>query len=291
MISPAVIAAALLTLLPFLYAVFFPESMARLGADWPLGLRLGAPALLVVPYGMVAEHFGIFAWRWFALYALLPVAVAWLLWLARRMDPGQRGTWCDFVVLLGLGLAVDLRWLEPAWPAHLAAFSKFLLLDAGLYGFMAVRRLEGAGVDLRVRGRDLKIGLREFCFYAPIAIGLGLWMGFLHLHMAWPPVKQMIAAPLFTFFFIAAPEEIFFRGWLQNLLGRRMGRGWALSVTAVLFGLSHFNKRAVHFNWRYVVLAAIAGVFYGRAWMREGRVASSAMTHTAVDSVWSLWLR
>ena len=60
---------------------------------------------------------------------------------------------------------------------------------------------------------------------------------------------------------------------------------------AVLFGLSHFNKRAVHFNWRYVLLAAIAGIFYGRAWRDRRRVGASALTHATVDTVWGLWLR
>ena len=100
----------------------------------------------------------------------------------------------------------------------------------------------------------------------------------------------MVAA-VFTFFFIAVPEELFFRGWMQNLLERRLGRWGALAVTSVLFGLAHFNKRAVHFNWRYVLLAALAGVFYGRAWRRDRRVGASAVTHTLVDTVWSLLLR
>jgi membrane protease YdiL (CAAX protease family) len=78
---------------------------------------------------------------------------------------------------------------------------------------------------------------------------------------------------------------------VQNLIERRLGRNAALMVTAVLFGLSHFNKRSAHFNWRYVVLAAIAGVFYGRAWRQERRVGASAVTHATVDSVWSLFLR
>ena len=87
------------------------------------------------------------------------------------------------------------------------------------------------------------------------------------------------------------PEELFFRGWLQNLLERRIGRGGALAVTAGLFGLAHFNKRALHFNWRYVLLAAIAGAFYGRAWRQDRRVGASAVTHACVDSIWSLFLR
>jgi len=87
------------------------------------------------------------------------------------------------------------------------------------------------------------------------------------------------------------PEELFFRGWIQNLLEARLGRYPALLLTAGLFGLSHFNKRATSFNWQYVLLAALAGVFYGRAWRRYRRVGTSAVTHASVDAIWSLWLR
>jgi len=62
-------------------------------------------------------------------------------------------------------------------------------------------------------------------------------------------------------------------------------------VTAALFGLAHFNKRAAHFNWRYVLLAAIVGVFYARAWRSNRRVAASSIPHASVDTFWSLFLR
>jgi putative SOS response-associated peptidase YedK len=51
------------------------------------------------------------------------------------------------------------------------------------------------------------------------------------------------------------------------------------------------NKRALHFNGRYVLLAALAGLVYGRAWRQERRVAAAALTHALVDTVWSAWLR
>jgi membrane protease YdiL (CAAX protease family) len=240
---------------------------------------------------LVAGSRGIFDWNWCALYALLPVAAALLLWQAKEADHTQRGTWRDFLVLAVLGLAVDLRWFERAWPAHLAVFNKMLLLDAGIYGFLYVRQLDGIGFDLRLRLRDLRTGLREFGWYAPIAIALGFALGFLHLHARWPKPLPLAGAFLFTFAFIAIPEELFFRGWLQNLLERRLGRTPALLLTSVLFGLSHFNKRTAPFNWRYVVLAMVAGIFYGRAWRRDRRVGASAITHACVDTAWSQWLR
>jgi membrane protease YdiL (CAAX protease family) len=124
-----------------------------------------------------------------------------------------------------------------------------------------------------------------------VAIALGLALGFLHFHAVWPRPLPLALAWIYTFSFIAIPEELFFRGWMQNLLERRLGRRGALAVSAAIFGLSHFNKRAAHFNWRYVLLAALAGIFYGRAWRQDRRVGASAITHACVDTAWGQWLR
>ena len=288
--SPLIAIAAVLALAPYLAAGFFPVRIAACAQRMPVWAQVLSPALLCVPYLFVTLSRGTFSWGWFGLYATLPCVIAAVLISARENTSG----WPEFLILAVLGLAVDLRWFEPAWPAHLSVFNKVLLLDAGIYGFVAVRNLEGVGFDLRLRVRDLTTGLRELVFYLPIALPLGLGLGFLHLHpfgSIGPVAQQFAGAWIFTFFFIAVPEELFFRGWLQNLLERRMGRLPALITTAVLFGLSHFNKRALHFNWRYVLMAAIAGIFYGRAWRRSRRVGASAVTHATVDSVWSLWLR
>ena len=291
MVSPAIAIAALFTLTPFLAAAFFGTGLQRVAEALPVRVRLFASIILCVPYVLVASSAGTFRWGWLALYAFLPVVVSMLMWQATRVDAARHGNWRDYLVLAILGLAVDLRWFERAWPPHLAVFNKMLLLDAGIYGLLVLRQLDGVGFDLRLRLHDLRVGLREVIFYTPIAIALGLSIGFLHLHASWPRPLQLTEAFVFTFFFIAVPEELFFRGWLQNLLERRIGRYPALLLTAALFGLSHFNKRALHFNWRYVLLAALAGIFYGRAWRQQRRVGASAITHATVDTIWSFWLR
>ncbi len=168
-IHPSAVIAALLTLFPFLVAAFWPRVVQAEPRFHP-AVRIIRPAVLCVPYVLVATSYGQFRWGWFALYLLLPVAISWLLHLASLADPEQRGDWRDFLVLVVIGLAVDLRWFEPAWPPHLAVFNKMLLLDAGLYGFLAIRRLQGVGFDLRLRAADVRIGLRELAMYAPVAI-------------------------------------------------------------------------------------------------------------------------
>jgi membrane protease YdiL (CAAX protease family) len=290
LLNPPIALAALLTLVPFFAAAFCPSSL-ELPRRLPLLPRILAPALLGLPYILVSIATGVFRWHWFALYTLLPVAITLMLYQATLAEPQQRGDWRDFLILLLLGLAVDLRWFEGAWGPRLAVFNKMLLLDAGIYGFHVIRQLRGVGFDLRLRLRDLGIGLAALAAYAPIAVVLGLMLGFLHFHPVIPSGIHALAAWVFTFFFIAVPEELFFRGWLQNLLERRVRPARGLLITSTLFGLSHFNKRAAVFNWRYVLLAALAGIFYGLAWRQQRRVGASAITHASVDTIWSLWLR
>src|SRR5437868_12789252 len=127
-INALVVIAAVLTLLPFLVAAFCPASVQVI-QRFAVAVRVVLPALLCVPYLLVAVSYGRFRWEWFALYLFLPVAIAFLLYRACVSDPAQSGDWRDFLVLAVLGLAVDLRWFEPAWPLHLAVFHMMLLLD------------------------------------------------------------------------------------------------------------------------------------------------------------------
>jgi len=288
---PAAVCAAALLLVPALLLAFSGDWLVRAINRLPVIARLALPALSAAPYFLATYKTGFFGWSSMLVYAAVPVALVVLLWHAARNDPEQRGDWRDFAVLAMLGVVVEFRWLEPVWPTHLRALNRLLLLDTGLYGFLVIRQLSGVGFDFRPRLRDLKIGLRELAFYAPIALPLGLGLGFLHAHRVLPSPGKFLLSWLSIFAFVAILEETYFRGWAQNLLERRIGRTWSLLVTAVLFGLSHFNKGATHFNWRYVLLATFAGIFYGRAWRAERRLVASAITHASVDTIWSIWFR
>jgi len=379
--TPADLAVLALELVPTVTFGLAGDCPARAAERWPRWLKILLPALCALPYVLVTVPHQMFSWRWLALYAALPVALAWLLTAAAAADPEQKGNWRDALILLALGVPVDLRWFESAWPNGLAGLGKLLLVDAGLYGFVVIRQLRGTGFDFHFRWRDWKTGLRELAFFAPIVIGLGLALGFLQPHpTALRP--SMILTWAYIFVFVAVPEELFFRAWVQNLLEKRItawlahvseiGRGegmagkatggvprtagfglggralevaarswfWvaqrfsaaisalfsstalaaegqqpdpqkpsmqqaltnhcsprtamiarraALVIASVLFGLSHFNKRSPTFNWRYVILATIAGIFYGRAWRQDRRVPASAITHASVDAIWTLW--
>ena len=247
-----------------------------------------APVFLCVPYLVFALPQGEFRWDMFLGMTAVIYAIVLLL---RHADPTMPG-WRDWLVLAILGISVDLHFFDRAWPVGgLGGAPKLLFVDAGLYGYLVVRPLKGIGFDFRLRRSDVAIGLREFLYFAPIAIVLGFALGFLHFHRRPGSPLAFAAGWLFTLFFVALPEELFFRGLMLNMLERRVGSKRALAITSLLFGLAHFNKRAVYFNWRYVILAAIAGVFYGRAWLAKRRLLASSITHATVDTVWSIWLR
>jgi uncharacterized protein len=298
-VTPLAITALVLELIPAIGFGLAANPIARKIQRWPATVRILAPAVFVVPYVIIGASYQIFRWNWFALYALLPVIVAWLLSQAAKADFEQRGNWRDALILLTLGLAVDLLWFASAWPTGLAPLNELLLVDIGLYGFLAIRQLSGVGFNFYLQWSDWKTGLRELLFFAPIVLLLGWALGFIHPHAAHsfkilplPAIWSFPVTWLGIFCFTALPEELFFRAWVQNLLERRIGRKAALIVASIVFGLSHFNKRnpiGRHFNLPYVILATIAGIFYGRAWRENRRVPASTITHATVDWLWSWW--
>ncbi len=276
--------------------LFAPFWFFGFGAAGPITRRLRsavarilAPGLLLVPYLVFALPRAEFRIVYAVALFAVPVGLAALFQLAPPRTNGI--AWQDALALLAVGLPVEFGWLRGAWPhSGLASMPKLLLVDAVLYAYLVVRRLDGVGYDFRARWRDLAIGLREWVLFAPFGIGIGLAVHFIRFQGWKQSGWEFLGGWLVTFFFIAVPEELFFRGLLQNLLEPRLGRTGALLVAAPLFGLSHFNK-PLPFNWRYVLLATIAGVFYGRAWRDRRRITCSAITHATVDVVWSLWFR
>jgi CAAX protease family protein len=130
--------------------------------------------------------------------------------------------------------------------------------------------------------------------FALLALPLGLALNFLHPHS-----NEQVSWGGFIFQFIgiyltvAIPEELLFRGILQNLLVRSIHRGpsglYGLLIASVVFGAAHLHHAPVP-NWRYGILATLAGIFYGNAYRTRQRLCASALTHAFVDAIWHFWL-
>ena len=82
-----------------------------------------------------------------------------------------------------------------------------------------------------------------------------------------------------------------FRGIIQNILEKEVGhRNLALGMTALIFGAAHLNNGPSP-DWRYFLLATLAGWFYGRAYIKTRNLMAPALVHTLVDVAWRGFFR
>jgi hypothetical protein len=125
-------------------------------------------------------------------------------------------------------------------------------------------------------------------------IGIPLGFAIQFINYTFTVQKLMIAVPAFAGIFLltALPEEFLFRGLIQNWIERvTRKRTLSLFIAAVIFGASHLNNGLPLPNYRYFLMATIAGLFYGRAWRSSGCLMASALTHAFVDTCWTVMFR
>jgi membrane protease YdiL (CAAX protease family) len=204
------------------------------------------------------------------------------------------GTWQDYAALIVIWTPVEFRWMYrmfPYPPPLTHTLTILIALSAGVAAFVLLRRLEGIGYAVEWRqGFGWNFGF-HFVAFAAIAIPLGIGIGFLTWDPSLARLHTLPLAALGILFFTAWPEEFLFRGLLQNLFSRSLKNQWAgLAIASVIFGLSHIFH-APYPNWKYVLLATIAGLFYGRAWMKTGSLVPGVLVHALVDTSWHVLFR
>jgi len=191
--------------------------------------------------------------------ALVGVLFA-LLFSFRHAGPLDFWWWMalNIAVAGGLGFAADRGYAARlradvkeglAWKAGLG-----LLSAALLYGLFAVGKL---------------VALRIFPFAASgIASVYGLKAG-----------ADMIRVVLLIGLVIGPGEEVVWRGFLQENLGRRLGRGAAFVLTALIYTLVHVSSG----NFMLVLAAAVCGLFWGLLYMKFRSPILNIVSHTVWD--------
>ncbi len=201
------------------------------------------------------------------------------------------------LAVLGLWLPVEFGWAGGAsLPAGVAGIgvSRLLSFDLALVLFVSVAPVGGLGYRFDLRLRDLRDAGLAFAACAAVLVPLGISIGFIHFGMRRTVPVEWGEIWLVTYFLVGLPEELLFRGLVQNAIDQRWrarrGRLGALLVASVIFGASHLNNPPAP-NFRYALLATLAGVAYGWVWIRTRRLTASALTHAAVDWVWVVMFR
>ena len=254
---------------------------------------VGLPLFLLVPYLVYAFGTGSFSFLGagkLLAYVVLPT----LLLLPDRLHRSAHLGWRDVVAMVALGLPVAANWLGGiwTWPFDLYFFRPLFCVCVGVYAFVMVRNLEGVGYRLLWRKQDLADGFANFLAFSLFGIPLGMVLHFIHPHFSSASFGQFPLQFFAIYFTIAIPEELLFRGILQNLLCRSIRRGptdmYGLLIAAVVFGASHLHHAPVP-NWRYAILATLAGVCYGYTFRNRQRISACALTHALVDTAWHFW--
>jgi membrane protease YdiL (CAAX protease family) len=262
---------------------------AKFGAGG--GYLMGAAVFLV--YLVYAVGTGTFAFVHTAIAAglvFLPLA------LAASAEKQAPGAWQDFVTLAGVWVVVKfLPSRVQLWPypgGRLGyVFMVLLCVSVALSAFVLIRHLGGIGYSIGWGKSWTFYIVASIVVFGCIAIPLGTRMHFIQFAPRWEAWKSLPLVSLGILFFTAWPEEFLFRGLLQNMLTRATKSDLAGWWTAsILFGFSHIPNGGFP-NWRYVLLASIAGFFYGWTWRKTGSIFASSLVHASVDILWHFLFR
>lgn len=209
--------------------------------------------------------------------------------------------WVDLAVVLLLWLPVEFGLIKVAAPISKNAYTlvKFSAIIFGLISYVAFR-YRNFSLDWRFSKSDLKLVFAMFWVLFVVLLPIALAMEFVKFGISDKPVYLWPVALILIWFAPALAEEFIFRGVIQNFFMQKLHPAIAIAVASVIFGFSHINNKAGGYNypnWRYVILATIAGAGYGYVYYKRKKCGSlnalgtSATLHCLVDFVWFVFMK
>ncbi len=262
------------------------EVRKRLERLPPAAVAGGLVLAAVAPYAVATLALGSFSWVHLGALAVLAAVLSyWYVVLPHNplTDLGLLA-FAATVVLLKVFQQVYAR---PHEGLALEALGTAMWIRTGLFSILSVRRVKNIGFGFWPELREWKIGVLYFLGLLALAAPLGWGIGF--TQPEWPTRNEWTQLPLVffgTLWVLALGEELFFRGLMQQWMIGWLKNEWAgLIVTSILFGSLHVFKEPFP-NWRFVVLATLAGVFYGMAFRQGKGIRSSMVTHALTVTTW-----
>ncbi len=204
----------------------------------------------------------------------------------------------DVVVILALWFPIEFDWL-PGISAQLAPglnlpVAKLTGVDLAFLLFLVIRPVGDIGYSYRFKRGDISAALFALLGFALFGLPLGFAIRFIGFGLAPFDLVDWSLKLLAIYLLIAVPEELLFRGLIQNLVEKRFGRNWwTLLISAVIFGAAHLDNATTGYpvpNFAYMLMATLAGLAYGWAWRKSGKITSAAITHALVDWIWGVIL-
>lgn len=214
-----------------------------------------------------------------------------LLYLAKEKFSAQKPFFWLLAAILCIWLPFDFRCLNQIWTGKVVyAFNTLLAINLAVILFVGYYKLMGVGYQLQLNRKVFSQAIINFIGFAPLAIGLGLLTHFITWQPRHHSLLEFCLRGLGILFFTAIPEELLFRGLIQNILTKRLNNAWlALLIASAIFGAAHLNNAPYPKNIIYCGLATLAGIFYGRGYQVTGTIWAGAITHAMIDLTWHEW--
>jgi membrane protease YdiL (CAAX protease family) len=242
----------------------------------------------VVPYLIMGIGVGTFSWQWLGVLVVMTAVVA--LWF--RL-PRNVATDLGFLILMaGIYLSGVFKSIypPPIDGLRIEVLGQLMWIRLGILAALLIRRVEGVGFGFLPTGREWWIGLQHFAFLMPLTMALMYGLEFARFDPVDGWWWQAPATFVGILWVVALGEEFFFRGLLQQWLTGWIGIRAGLVATAVLFGAVHLPFRDFP-NWRFAVIAAVAGWFYGRAFILGDGIRAAMVTHALTVAAWRTLFR
>lgn len=285
MILPAILLEALFYFFPLITPL--ASRFSRWG-KWPQAALIfasGVAPILVLHAGLGVEPEGLAVFL-----AALAVVCLWHLVL-----PPKPVT--DVMLMALLAAFILAPWFQPLFPTppggpKLTALAKLLWLRIGIAIYVFPRRFVVPGFSLWPDRKDWLTGLGHFLVFFGVLLPVGLYFGILRFQLPrvdlWVLPFLALGTFLGVYLFVAYGEEYFFRGVLQPVLARGLGsKLMGLLVSSACFGAVHLPYRNFP-NWRFALLAAVAGIFYGKAFESARSLRAAMIAHALVVTVWTV---
>jgi membrane protease YdiL (CAAX protease family) len=282
----------------FLFLLPLPVALLALACERVRALAARSPvaASLVLPACWLLHAARAGAVDVFPFALVVALAVGTVLALSSVAAGEPRLTLTDLIVSVALFLPLDLRWSYLLWPPGVDGAYHFWAIGltylAALGWGVAPRALFALG-HRPPNLRDLRVGVAALLAFATISIPVGLATGFVAkpnvAHFEW---QKALFEALGLVLGVALPEELFFRGILDNGLQARFGPFVSLAVSSLAFGAMHWPRRSsLRETLIYIALASVAGVFYALAYRKGRGLPAAVICHALVDWIWIEFLR
>jgi membrane protease YdiL (CAAX protease family) len=229
------------------------------------------------------------------LHRIQPIGLIWILlaginiWIASDAAFSRWLRWTAMGIFLFMAIALSNHVLpgfnnlivfdKIQFSSDSAPFTMYLNFDKTVVGIFIYIFLLKKPESVSWQKKDSFFTIKTFAILVAFMLPVALATHYVRIDPKLPPQTWLWA--LNNLFFVCVAEESLFRGLIQGGLTNLAFSRWRwlpLVLSSLLFGLDHYEG-----GLPYILLAALAGVFYGYTYWKTDKIQSSILVHFGLN--------